>query len=108
MIRNTLTALALFAATIQPAQANDDLVKVLFGVIVGAAIVDAARNTPATVDHAAQFNRNAQALEVERQLQQRKQRTTVCWIEDRFDATGRVARYEYNCNNQLIRAYYPY
>lgn len=108
MIRNTLAALALSAATIQPAAANDDLVKVLFGVMVGAAIVDAARNTPAPVDPAAYVNRRVEAAEVERQLQQRRDRTTVCWWEDRFDATGRVARYEYNCRNQLIRAYYPY
>lgn len=50
MIRNTLAALTLLVGTIQPAQANDDFAKILFGVIVGAAIVDASRNN-STIQH---------------------------------------------------------
>lgn len=45
MIKNTLTALALAATVAQPAAAgNDDIIKLLTGVIVGAALVDTLNN----------------------------------------------------------------
>ena len=104
MIRNTLTALTLTLTVAQPAQANDDLAKILFGVILGAAIVDAAKNTQRT--HTA--TQTVDTRSVQGQLAQRQARTTVCYTEDRWDQTGQLARFEYNCHNQLIQAYYLY
>lgn len=45
MFKNAIAALALTAAVAQPAAAgNDDIIKLLTGVIVGAALVDSLNN----------------------------------------------------------------
>lgn len=104
MIRNTLAALTLFAATIQPAQANDDLAKILFGVIVGAAIVDASRSSTET---ASTINRRAEEQDRAIQRFNRQQAATACYTQDRFEQNGRIIRYVFNCRNEVIHAFYP-
>jgi hypothetical protein len=107
MIRKILTALALTATVAQPAQANDDLAKILFGVIVGAAIVDAAKNTHRPVDNAAEINRIRTEQDHAIQRFNRQQNDSACYTQDRFENNGRVIRYVFNCRNEVIHAFYP-
>lgn len=110
MIRKTLTALALTAMVAQPAQANDDFAKILFGVILGAAIVDASKSHAHTVhviDGAANHNRVVQSqTQAQRQID-RIQRETVCRIQERVHHNGMIIREEFNCAGEMIRFYFP-
>ena len=109
MIRKILTALALTATLAQPAQANDDFAKILFGVILGAAIVDAGKGNAhtAVIDQAANHNRIVQRqAQAQRQID-RIQRETVCRIQDRVHHNGMILREEFNCAGEMIRFYFP-
>ncbi|MGA1256919.1 MAG: hypothetical protein ACO3YX_07915 [Candidatus Nanopelagicaceae bacterium] len=93
MIRKILTALALAATVAQPAQANDDFAKILFGVIVGAAIVDAAKNThQSNPQHQPNYLGPTFTVADRCGWYERMERTSTHDVYHRFD----------NCTNSLI------
>lgn len=107
---NALAALAMAVTVAQPAQANNDLAKILFGVILGAAIVDAnkghAHNTH-IIDSAANHNQIVQSQQHSQQQINRIQRETVCRIQERVYHNGMIIREEFNCAGEMIRFYFP-
>jgi hypothetical protein len=94
MIRNTLTALALAATVAQPAQADNDFAKVLLGVVIGAAIVDAARDHTVEQHTPHQTTYLSPTFTVAERCgwYERMERTSTHDVYHRFD----------NCTNSLI------
>lgn len=98
MIKRTLTALALAATVAQPAAAgNDDIIKLLTGVIVGAALIDTLNKD---AGHAAQNNTQWDGhIQNQRNYPHAPQ---VC--STHYDNHGSfVDVYHYDCRGRILR-----
>jgi len=99
MFKRTLTALALTATVAQPAAAgNDDIIKLLTGVIVGAALVDTLknRNDHAQPQHNTQWDGHIQ--------NQRNYPNAPQVCSTRYDNHGSfVDVYHYDCRGRILR-----
>ena len=113
-IKSTLSA-ALVAGSVSlapaPAQANDDVARVLFGLILGAALVDATNNTASAQPHeptgAAEYNRTRRELDRQQRELEYRMQNTACSTRDELKPDGYVVRYVYNCRGEVIHAYHP-
>jgi hypothetical protein len=100
MIKQTLTALALAATVAQPAAAgNDDIIKLLTGVIVGAALIDTLNNNrqnQQTTTHTPQWDGHIQ--------NQRNYPLAPQVCNTRYDNHGSfVDVYHYDCRGRILR-----
>ena len=100
----TVLGIVVFAAA--PARADtNDAAKIIFGLILGAAIADSAQAQPQHQPHG--VNQARRELDRAEREYQRQLATTPCYSRDELKPDGYIVRYVYNCENRVIHAYHP-
>lgn len=108
MFKNAIAAVALTAAVAQPAAAgNDDLIKLLTGVIVGAALMDTLNDDRPTHNNNGHdsYNRNYQEPAWDGHIQNRRNYPNAPQVcSSHYDDHGSfVDVYHYDCRGRILR-----
>ena len=103
MFKNAIAALALTAAVAQPAAAgNDDFIKLLTGVIVGAALIDTLNNNNHQQPQQPVYNNHQQW---DGHIQNRRNYPNAPQVcSSHYDDHGSfVDVYHYDCRGRILR-----